>query len=96
VNAAVPLHGRPLLARDCFVKVAHFRQDCSSGGFIGGDFMLMRAGVKHFCRGSIGFGKDAPRLGGPGVPGEGFKRPWQPLIKMDGTVKAKVEKLFDS
>jgi 4-hydroxy-3-polyprenylbenzoate decarboxylase len=26
--------------------------------------------------------------------GEGFKRPWPPLIKMDENVKAKVEKLF--
>ena len=30
------------------------------------------------------------------LPGEGFKRPWPPLIKMDGAVKAKVEKLFGS
>jgi len=29
------------------------------------------------------------------LPGEGFKRPWPPLIKMDETVKAKVEKLFN-
>jgi len=28
--------------------------------------------------------------------GEGFKRPWPPLIKMDAAVKAKVEKLFNS
>ena len=28
------------------------------------------------------------------LPGEGFKRAWPPLIKMDETVKAKVEKLF--
>ena len=28
------------------------------------------------------------------LPGEGFKRPWPPLIKMDAEVKAKVEKLF--
>ena len=28
------------------------------------------------------------------IPGEGFKRAWPPLIKMDETVKAKVEKLF--
>src|SRR6185295_18937030 len=28
------------------------------------------------------------------IPGEGFKRPWPPLIKMDEAVKAKVEKLF--
>ena len=27
--------------------------------------------------------------------GEGFKRPWPPLIKMDESVKAKIEKLFD-
>ncbi len=27
--------------------------------------------------------------------GEGFKRPWPPLIKMDAVVKAKVEKLFN-
>ena len=30
------------------------------------------------------------------IPGEGFKRPWPPLIKMDAAVKAKVEKLFPS
>jgi 4-hydroxy-3-polyprenylbenzoate decarboxylase len=29
------------------------------------------------------------------IPGEGFKRPWPPLIKMDAAVKAKVEKLMD-
>ena len=28
------------------------------------------------------------------IPGEGFKRPWPPLIKMDAAVKAKVEKFF--
>ena len=28
------------------------------------------------------------------LPGEGFKRPWPPLIKMDEAVKAKVEKTF--
>ena len=28
------------------------------------------------------------------LPGEGFKRPWPPLIKMDEVVKVKVEKLF--
>jgi 4-hydroxy-3-polyprenylbenzoate decarboxylase len=28
------------------------------------------------------------------IPGEGFKRAWPPLIKMDENVKAKVEKLF--
>ncbi len=28
------------------------------------------------------------------LPGEGFKRVWPPLIKMDESVKAKVEKLF--
>ncbi len=28
------------------------------------------------------------------LPGEGFKRPWPPLIKMDESVKARVEKLF--
>ena len=30
------------------------------------------------------------------LPGEGFKRPWPPLIKMDAAVKAKVVKLFNS
>jgi 4-hydroxy-3-polyprenylbenzoate decarboxylase len=30
------------------------------------------------------------------LPGEGFKRRWPPLIKMDAAVKAKVEKLFNS
>ncbi len=29
------------------------------------------------------------------LPGEDFKRPWPPLIKMDAAVKAKVEKLFN-
>jgi hypothetical protein len=28
------------------------------------------------------------------LPGEGFKRPWPPLIKMDVAVKAKVNALF--
>jgi 4-hydroxy-3-polyprenylbenzoate decarboxylase len=28
------------------------------------------------------------------LPGEGFKRPWPPLIRMEEAVKAKVEKLF--
>jgi len=28
------------------------------------------------------------------LPGEGFKRPWPPSIKMDAAVKVKVEKLF--
>jgi 4-hydroxy-3-polyprenylbenzoate decarboxylase len=28
------------------------------------------------------------------LPGEGFKRAWPPLIKMDAAVKAKVEKIF--
>lgn len=29
------------------------------------------------------------------LQGEGFKRPWPPLIKMDESVKAKVEKEFN-
>jgi 4-hydroxy-3-polyprenylbenzoate decarboxylase len=29
------------------------------------------------------------------LPGEGFKRPWPPLIKMDEAVKAKIELLFN-
>ncbi|MEK7685380.1 MAG: UbiD family decarboxylase domain-containing protein [Verrucomicrobiota bacterium] len=29
------------------------------------------------------------------IPGEGFKRPWPPLMKMDSAVKAKVEKMFN-
>ena len=28
------------------------------------------------------------------LPGEGFHRPWPPLIRMDPAVKARVEKLF--
>jgi 4-hydroxy-3-polyprenylbenzoate decarboxylase len=28
------------------------------------------------------------------IPGEGYKRPWPPLIKMDESVKAKMGKLF--
>ena len=28
------------------------------------------------------------------LPGEGFHRPWPPLIKMDAAVKTKVEKMF--
>ena len=28
------------------------------------------------------------------IRGEGFKRPWPPLIKMDEAVNAKVERLF--
>lgn len=29
------------------------------------------------------------------LPGEGFKRPWLPLVKMDPAVKAKIERLFN-
>lgn len=29
------------------------------------------------------------------LPGEGFKRPWPPLIKMDAAVKAKVGNILD-
>jgi 4-hydroxy-3-polyprenylbenzoate decarboxylase len=29
------------------------------------------------------------------LPGEGFKRPWPPLIKMDEAVKGKVDELFN-
>ena len=29
------------------------------------------------------------------IPGEGFKRPWPPLIKMDEAVKAKMEKIMN-
>ena len=29
------------------------------------------------------------------LPGEGFKRPWPPLIKMDAAVKAKIEQYFN-
>jgi 3-polyprenyl-4-hydroxybenzoate decarboxylase len=29
------------------------------------------------------------------IPDEGFKRAWPPLIKMDESVKAKVDKLFN-
>lgn len=29
------------------------------------------------------------------LPGEGFKRPWPPLIKMDESVKEKVGKLLE-
>ena len=28
------------------------------------------------------------------IPGEGFKRAWPPLIKMDEAVKAKVQKII--
>ena len=35
-------------------------------------------------------GMDATRK----LAGEGFKRPWAPLIKMDSAVKAKTENLF--
>jgi 4-hydroxy-3-polyprenylbenzoate decarboxylase len=36
------------------------------------------------------YGIDATRK----IPGEGFKHAWPPLIKMDESVKAKVEKLL--
>ena len=28
------------------------------------------------------------------IPGEGFKRPWPPLIKMDAAVQQKIDQLF--
>jgi len=29
------------------------------------------------------------------LPGEGFKRPWPPLMRMDESVKAKMEKILN-
>ena len=29
------------------------------------------------------------------IPGEGFKRPWPPLIKMDAVVKVKAEEFLE-
>ena len=29
------------------------------------------------------------------LPGEGFKRPWPPLIKMDEGVRKKIDQLFN-
>jgi 4-hydroxy-3-polyprenylbenzoate decarboxylase len=29
------------------------------------------------------------------LPGEGFRRPWPPLIRMDVSVKAKVDQMFN-
>ena len=29
------------------------------------------------------------------IPGEGFKRPWPPLIKMDKTTRKKIDALFN-
>ena len=29
------------------------------------------------------------------LPGEGFKRPWPPLIKMDEAVRRKIDQLFN-
>jgi len=53
-----------------------------------------RARPRHESRacGTIGskLGVDATKK----LPGESFKRPWPPLIKMDESVKATVEKLF--
>ena len=30
------------------------------------------------------------------LPGEGFKRPWPPLIKMDAAVRKKIDSLFEN
>ena len=30
------------------------------------------------------------------LPGEGFKRPWPPLIKMDENVRKKIDSLFSA
>ncbi|HUZ05934.1 MAG TPA: hypothetical protein VMV89_00445 [Candidatus Paceibacterota bacterium] len=30
------------------------------------------------------------------IPGEGFKRAWPPLIKMDAALKAKIDSLFSA
>ena len=30
------------------------------------------------------------------IPGEGFKRAWPPLVKMDAAVKAKIDSLFSA
>jgi len=50
--------------------------------------------VLHYATGEIASGSKLGMDATKKLPGEGFKRPWPPLIKMDEAVKAKVEKLF--
>ena len=60
------------------------------------DSMLTRgpSDVLDHATNEIGMGSkmgfDATRK----IPGEGFKRPWPPIIKMDVAVKAKVDSIF--
>ena len=59
--------------------------------FIKGPSEVLDHATSEIATGSK-FGNDATKK----LPGEGFKRPWPPLIKMDAAVKAKVEKLFNA
>jgi 4-hydroxy-3-polyprenylbenzoate decarboxylase len=47
--------------------------------------------ITHTMTASSKLGVDATKK----IPGEGFKRAWPPLIKMDAAVKAKVDKLLN-
>ena len=51
--------------------------------------MLDHATTENASGGKLGI--DATKK----LPGEGFKRAWPPLIKMDAAVKAQVERLFN-
>jgi hypothetical protein len=57
--------------------------------FTKGPFDVLDHATSEIASGSK-LGIDATKK----IPGEGFKRPWPPLIKMDAAVKAKVGKLF--
>jgi len=50
--------------------------------------------ASHHVTSEIGSGSKLGIDATKKLPGEGFKRPWPPLIKMDAAVKAKVEKLM--
>ena len=52
---------------------------------------LIHAGRLDSSPSAANSGVDATKK----LPGERFKRPWPPLIRMDAAVKAKMEKLFN-
>ena len=68
----------------------HFTQAQRDSLFTKGPSDVLDHATSEIASGSK-LGIDATKK----LPGEGFKRPWPPLIKMDAAVKAKVEKLFN-
>ena len=77
---------------NCVVRVfSVLRQNGASSQQSGADLNSQLSTMNHQLSAGRKLGIDATKK----LPGEGFKRSWPPIIRMDAAVKAKVEKFFN-